>query len=673
MDLKLMYLLLLTCNAIQTQKWVQSIDEGLEHLNAAGNKLENMLKIFAEQVQRQQSYEQQQIRSAGNSGLKRIRDRHIGLKNYHQESHNGFSVAAIHDHANYVRTVGMGEIQAVLNGVEFQTKHNDYILHKPANNTNLHETEEIPFPDVPPSVTGTVVEQIAEMREWFLAFNEQNHTKRDYRKYFKPVLCYLEGAWMNSGEIDYELQDQIKFAAYAGTKNGSENLAWLPTSIFGFNNSVPIFAQFNYRTLCQPLSRDLPLNRLRVKNDLSSMSMTGRSIYRHLFSRAARFVLNQKDSDEWFSGPTGFKANGDIDVNTDPRGLLDLLMSEIPGKDNYPGNLKDEGLDRHKTTVADPANTAYYHRWIKTTDVDESRSYYKLRGFSDSYMFCAQTTQSKVSGRSVCKRKDWRKKCVQLLDQKWSYAIPLEIIYLTPLSKWNPYGLINRGDSVTENGRTGVCTTDKSKAFNGVNSKNYYLTPKEFFTGTQIDNDPADTVRKADTCVLDQNNNTRIVKASGIHILLPEIKGVGIIRQRYPIMPIHGEGSPFWKELNALKHYYTHMIEEEVKALKWIETYGFHREIVLEVRASNARTGHHVHRTTLVTTDIRMMKAGMRVSKITSRSHGHTHYIIIRWKPLQKWFYMEYCDRYWKCRLDDHSRVLRIVSIDGVSFDRPLG
>ena len=36
------------------------------------------------------------------------------------------------------------------------------------------------------------------MREWFKAFKDQNTTHRDYRPYFKPVLCYLEGAWTRS-------------------------------------------------------------------------------------------------------------------------------------------------------------------------------------------------------------------------------------------------------------------------------------------------------------------------------------------------------------------------------------------------------------------------------------------------------------------------------------------
>ena len=42
-------------------------------------------------------------------------------------------MAAIHDHANNIRTVGMGEFVAVINGVEFRTRHNDYRLYMPSN------------------------------------------------------------------------------------------------------------------------------------------------------------------------------------------------------------------------------------------------------------------------------------------------------------------------------------------------------------------------------------------------------------------------------------------------------------------------------------------------------------------------------------------------------------
>ena len=53
--------------------------------------------------------------------------------------------------------------------------------------------------------------------------------------------------------------------------------------------------------------------------------------------------------------------------------------------------------------------------------------------------------------------------------------------------------------------------------------------------------------------VSDGNREVRSVRASGHRIFIPSIPGVGEIRQRYPVMPIHGEGQTVFKELQALK------------------------------------------------------------------------------------------------------------------------
>ena len=68
-------------------------------------------------------------------GLKQIRVHSVGLKNYFSETHVGNSMAAMHDHANNIRTIGMGEFVGVLNGVEFRTRHNDYRLYMSPNGT----------------------------------------------------------------------------------------------------------------------------------------------------------------------------------------------------------------------------------------------------------------------------------------------------------------------------------------------------------------------------------------------------------------------------------------------------------------------------------------------------------------------------------------------------------
>ena len=66
---------------------------------------------------------------------------------------SGQAVAAIHEHSNYKHTVGMGELVAVLNGVEFRTRHNDYKMRMPSRNSTVYgATEDVPYPDVPPQV-----------------------------------------------------------------------------------------------------------------------------------------------------------------------------------------------------------------------------------------------------------------------------------------------------------------------------------------------------------------------------------------------------------------------------------------------------------------------------------------------------------------------------------------
>ena len=68
------------------------------------------------------------------------------------------------------RTVGMGELNVVLNGIEFRTRHNDYRLRMPSKTKKDYNLMEyIDFPPVPPAVMNkkTVHEQVLEMREWF--------------------------------------------------------------------------------------------------------------------------------------------------------------------------------------------------------------------------------------------------------------------------------------------------------------------------------------------------------------------------------------------------------------------------------------------------------------------------------------------------------------------------
>lgn len=118
----------------------------------------------------------------------------------------------------------MGEFGAVLNGVPFWTRHNDYKLAQPVQEGGskfYNKLQDVEQPDVPPSVLAkrTVAEQVEEMRMYFKvhlplvfrlcevlilqAWQEQDTNIRNYKPYFPAALCVLEGAWIkHAANID---------------------------------------------------------------------------------------------------------------------------------------------------------------------------------------------------------------------------------------------------------------------------------------------------------------------------------------------------------------------------------------------------------------------------------------------------------------------------------------
>ncbi|CAH1794029.1 unnamed protein product, partial [Owenia fusiformis] len=551
------------------EKLEMLLDDSADRMNS----MEQTVEVMSRQLVMQQLFVEERIRGDGQSGIKQVRSRETGFKSYHQRSYGGVGVAAMHQHANNERTCGLGEFSAVLNGVEFRTRHNDYRLYMPSKSSKeFHEVENVPFPDVPKAVLDkeTIDDQILEMREWFKAWKDQDHSKRDYRDHFKPVLCYLEGAWLDPEEsmesffsdrhfLDasswFDLQEKIRFTSYSGTKSTKENLAFLPVSIMGMNNaSQPEFAQWNYRILCHPIKKEIKLNRLLLVDDFQFRMRRNADMDQILKTRSARFKLNTVDSPDYFRNPSTMPT------------LLDEIMSEIPGKDNYPGDLRDKTVDGLEITdriTQEPLNAAYYHRFFSTKDKDAMGQQTYRRSFGDDSLFMAKTSQPGVNEMSLdlCDKEsaDYdADHCI--LKARYSFAIPMELVWLTPLSKWNPYGLQYKGNafeksnmeskSVNANGRNGGFEADK--AFNGTNHAFYYQTPVEFYTGTNEKGDAADTARDS-VGVLDPDGKVRKVSAAGTYILFPDIPGVGVMRQRYPIMPLHEEGSTAFQEMQALR------------------------------------------------------------------------------------------------------------------------
>ena len=602
----------------------------------------------------------ERIRSSGQSGVKLVRLYRGGTRPYMESSHVGTRTAGMHNHANFERVIGLGEISAVLNGVEFRTRHNDYSLVQPSTTSGtFHETQDIIYPEVPPSVLGqpTVEDQINEMRQWFKAWRDQDFSVRDYRQYFKANLCYLEGAFYYPDEIlvdqifserhqiqspDFvHLQKQFKFTSDSGRKDDFENMAFLPRVVYRVVNGTPEYAQWNYRLLCHPIEGDVPLNRFRVVDELATR-MRFNDAYNELpLTMRARFQLNSEDADVFGREKATLYE------------YLDDLMGQIPGLNNYEGYLEDTAFDapayRLNTDMDEELvtlNTARYHRWFMASKKGAFGLATRHRGFNDNHLFVAMNTQSKVVPTEVehCTGFGRNKRCTWH-QQRFSYAIPIEIVYTTPLTKWNPHHVIHKGDASSDFGRT--VNADKrngrpvpEKAYDGVNSHKFHITPAEFFDGGELASDPADTTSRGATGVLDGEGNMHLMRDSGHRVFLPKIPEVGIMRQRYPIMPIHGEGDSLWKEVEALKDvvldYQQHQNmyrsgnpeQDETPADEAEDT--INRPLTLEL--APGRTGHS-HLLELSIEKLGYLHDGQTVSVSTEVSDGHGHELQVVYRP----------------------------------------
>ncbi|KAJ8317585.1 hypothetical protein KUTeg_005489 [Tegillarca granosa] len=361
----------------------------------------------------QQLFVEERTRSDGDSGLKQVRVENVGTRNYFSDSFSQKSVGALHDHPEYDRTVGMGEVNMVMNGVDFRTRHNDYKLVMPhSHSKTFGAVENIPLPGVPSSVTSkhTTAEQIQEMREYFKAFRDQDTKHRNYEPYFKPVLCYMEGYWTTDKNIREpfhsdrytldassweDLQDKIRFTSQTGLKNVNENYAHLPRVIINVNNGTPEFAQWNYDILCHPIKNDFSRKDLRIVDDLSARLANSKTLEEFSQTNAARFDI------ALYPG----SYNGTLGYSKERAGerpylfnKLDRIMQEIPGKDNYIGNTKDNSFGLQVCNILytknyTALNTGRYHRTYKVTQNGAMGTRTILRGFADRHLWSAQTTQ----------------------------------------------------------------------------------------------------------------------------------------------------------------------------------------------------------------------------------------------------------------------------------------
>ncbi|XP_059157606.1 uncharacterized protein LOC131941984 [Physella acuta] len=463
------------------------------------NALQDQLTTLAKHTMIQQEFVEERIRTDGQSGIKQLRHDTEGSRNYYGSSHLDYSAAGIHDHSDYIRTLGMGEIAAVINGVEFRTRHLDFKLVRPSTtNTSFLAMEDIPYPEVPPEVTSkaTVAEQILEMKEWFKAFATQNSTLRNYKNYFKPVMCYMEGMWTkdltteitepfqsNRHRLDAsswdDLMQKVRYMAYTGIKDNFENIAFHPRKIMYMDSTtgVPVYGQWNYRVLCYPIPFDIPTKYLKQREDWAWSYPQDLDASGVLKTRGARFQLNDMETDEDYS-----------DFN-----IYDKIMQVIPGLDNVPAADVKENYGAPLYTAdgtKSPLRSSYYHRWYNFAKNGAMGTSLTHRGYSDQFLFVAVNSRDKIVPMTI---DDCKSGVCTKYSTRVSYAIPMEIVYLTPLLKWNPYNIAyNQNPDITyDPNQDGTTITT---AYNGANYETYYRTPVTFFNGPAVQADVADTI-----------------------------------------------------------------------------------------------------------------------------------------------------------------------------------
>ena len=318
-----------------------------------------------------------------------------------------------------------------------------------------------------------------------------------------------------------------------------------------------------------------------------------------------------------------------------------------------------------------PLNAAYYHRWFRVIKKGAGGLMDRARGFSDENLFMAMTSNKQVvpSKYEMCEGNGNNQEC-WMEEQRWTYAFPLEIVYMTPLSNWNPHGIIYYGevgtpeaDVVTENGRNGGLEDDT--AYNGANSKNFYVTPSEFYDGSEVDKDAADTT-KANAGVLDATGEMHVMRATGHRIFLPNIPGCGELRTRYPIMPIHGEGSSVWKELAALAD-----IVMNPSLAGWMrrdsdrESAAHGITLQLDGNLNNGHNITHTHDIYLRPDEVLKLQMGYHVWVDCETADGHEHRVKLEYhiKANGSGIY-----KFMEMRpYEPHPRTLTLVSSSGYS------
>lgn len=432
-----------------------------------------------------------------------------------------YNPAGSHNHPNYDRMSGNAETTMITpTGDYLALRHSDYRHKQAIQHDDFLKTEDVPLPAVPASVlnAGDLDAQVIAMRELY-----QQYADGQFPEGFNFVLTYIE-TWVEpfTGDVaetfdSFRHHVQIdkavdqyrlnKVYADTGLKDRFENLPINKVFVAGLeDDGKPILGVLKGRFVCKDLSA---LGDLRPWLDVVDDPLM--DVYRDI-------------SGERFS----------VRESHDRPGKLDEIMALVAGLDGESAYI-EEAHKRYGITerIADwgtqnTQNAAYYHRWGSQLSDDASNRRNYQAGFNVPNFWKALTNRAEVLPSEFGGH-----------TYRVSWAMPYEIILYHPVMGWNPHDLPLL-PSVPANGDDGGKT--EATAFEGIYpNKAWYRTPPEFYTDNSI-SDLADTGAGV-RYVKDRNGIARRVRASGIYIELPEIEGVGKIRQRYPIYHRPQDGS----------------------------------------------------------------------------------------------------------------------------------
>jgi hypothetical protein len=119
----------------------------------------------------------------------------------------------------------------------------------------------------------------------------------------------------------------------------------------------------------------------------------------------------------------------------------------------------------------------------------------------------------------------------------------------------------------------------------------------------------------------------QLVSGSGIRIFTPDIPDVGKVRLRYPIVPLHQEGSVTWKTLSALQDMlmdmksYTRMF---VNRPEVADPHPPDAHYVTSVTHDNP-PGMHSHELYLTPEEMVALQHNHTVRVYTTENNGHSH------------------------------------------------